>query len=170
LIQPDDPQTACPACTQEYHESCWTELGGCGTYGCDQVPAATKPAVSTRPGQGWGDVKPCPSCGVDIASSMLRCKCGARFPYADPISPAEFEAWVGEQRAVRRAKRLITVLFIITLIGLIAPLTGTIAGVYAYARRERLAGANGTFLAIGFGSAAIGAIHAIVMLLLAVGL
>lgn len=130
----------------------------------------TKPQPPARPGQGWGDTKHCPSCTAEIASSLLLCKCGVRFPYADPMTPEEFAAWAGEQAKIKFAKRLLVTLFIITLVGLVAPLTGTIAGVFAYVQRQRLAGANGTFLAIGFGSAGIGAIYAIVMLLLAVGL
>jgi len=170
LIQSNDPRTACPTCTQEYHETCWQELGGCGTYGCTQVPASAKPPVSARPGQGWGDIKTCPSCSSEIASSLLICRCGVRFPYADPMTQQEFQSWVSEGNKVKFAKRLIVVLFIITLIGLVAPLTGIIAGLFAYTQRERLAGANGTFLAIGFGSAAIGATYGLVMLFLAVGM
>ena len=86
------------------------------------------------------------------------------------MTQQEFQSWVSEGNKVKFAKRLIVVLFIITLIGLVAPLTGIIAGLFAYTQRERLAGANGTFLAIGFGSAAIGATYGLVMLFLAVGM
>ena len=52
---------------------------------------------------------------------------------------------------------------------MISPITGTIAGLLAFARRKRLAGAHGTYLAMGYGSAALGALFAILIAVVALG-
>ena len=38
----------CPQCDQVHHRECWSEIGGCGTYGCEQAPAIDK-SESTAP-------------------------------------------------------------------------------------------------------------------------
>ena len=57
-----------------------------------------------------------------------------------------------------------------TVVGFTAPLCGPIAGIYAYLKRESLAGENGTFLALGYGSASLGAVYALMVTLLTTGL
>ena len=34
---------------QVHHLECWAEIGGCGTYGCKQAPAALEKAPATFP-------------------------------------------------------------------------------------------------------------------------
>lgn len=169
LVKPDDEVQACAECQQEYHRACWTELGGCATYGCKAAPVAEKPPLPARVGAGWGDTKSCPLCRAEIASSLLVCSCGARFPWADPMTPEEHREWRAEQDAIGRSKTVLVVLFILSIIGITAPLAGPAAGAYAYWKRKQLAGAHGTFLAAGVGSAALGAVYLVVILLLAVG-
>ena len=61
LIQSGTEQTECPDCRQEYHRTCWDELGGCATYGCAKAVLGEKPAPTVRSQEGWGDPKECPS-------------------------------------------------------------------------------------------------------------
>jgi len=169
LLQPHEARTACPDCEQEYHQSCWSDLGGCATYGYKRAAVAEKPPPPVLVGTGWGDVKVCPVCNLTIASSLLVCRCGSRFPYADPMTPTEYQQHLARQRSVASAKAILLVLFFISLLGVTAPITGVIAGVYAYLKREDLAGANGTYLAIGWGSAALGATYTVIMVFLGLG-
>jgi hypothetical protein len=169
LIQPGEETTRCRECEQDYHRSCWTEIGGCGTYGCKAAAVADKPPPPVLVGGGWGDTKQCPACGLVIGSSLLGCRCGARFPYADPMSPAEYEVHRDRERRVASTKAILVVLFILSLLGLPAPLTGLIAGGLAFARRKVLAGAYGTYLAIGYGSAALGLVYGLIILLATLG-
>lgn len=169
-IETGDQRTECDQCHQEYHSSCWDELGGCGTYGCTRAAQAEKPAPPAVVGMGWGDNKTCPACQRQIGSSLLICQCGAKFPWADPMTPAEYQDWQTGQAEIKGAKTLLVVLFLGTLIGFIAPLTGPLAGIYAYVKRDKLAGENGTFLALGYGSAALGGVYGAIIALLAVGL
>lgn len=169
-MQPSDPSTTCDACRQVFHASCWAELGGCATYGCTRAPAVEKPAPPTIVGMGWGDTKPCPACGGTIGSGLLLCRCGAEFPYADPMTPAEYAAWKKKGDTARTARRTLLVLFVASLAGVTAPVTGAIAGFVAWRERKRMQGADGTYLAMGYGAAALGATYTIMILLLLAGL
>jgi hypothetical protein len=169
LVGETDETEACPVCQQVYHRSCWEDLGGCATYGCQEAAPAEKPAPAATAGTGWGDWKTCPACRRDIGSSLLLCPCGARFPNADPMTGAEYRAFREKERWVRGRRRTILWLFLVSLLGLPAPVTGPIAGVVAHRSREELAGADGTFVAIGYGAAALGAVHGLLILLLAAG-
>ena len=169
-INQGDEVTQCDSCKSDYHTSCWDELGGCGTYGCTQVAVAEKPPPPRLVGAGWGDTKQCPACTSSIASSLLRCGCGARFPWADPMTEKEYAEWKVGQEAVKSSKTLMVLLFLGTVVGFTAPICGPIAGIYAYLKRDKLAGENGTYLALGYGSASLGAVYTLIVALLAIGL
>lgn len=169
ILSQGEPVTTCPECQQDYHSSCWKEIGGCGSYGCKQAAVAQKPPVPVLVGAGWGDTKSCPSCRLDIGASLLVCSCGARFPWADPMTPAEYAAWTAQQAGIKRSRRLLIALFIFSLFGITAPIAGPVAGLYAWLRRKRLAGTGGTYLAMGYGSAALGAVYVLLIALVALG-
>jgi hypothetical protein len=165
VVGEGEPVTGCPECQQDYHQTCWDEIGGCGTYGCKRAAVAEKPPTPVLVGAGWGDEKPCPACDQQISASLLVCRCGARFPWADPMTREDYQAWVGHQNAIASARRLLVVLFIVSLAVVTAPIAGTLAGIYAYARRNLLAGTGGTYLAMGYGSAALGALFTVVVVM-----
>jgi hypothetical protein len=81
----------------------------------------------------------------------------------------EYHAWLDQQNAIASARKLLVFLFILSLIGVAAPITGPVAGIYAWAKRTQLAGTGGTYLAMGYGSAAIGAIYSILIVLVVLG-
>jgi len=169
VLREGEPVTGCPECKQDYHKTCWDEVGGCGTYGCKQAAVAQKPPPPVLVGAGWGDTKPCPACQAQINSSLLVCRnCSARFPWADPITPADYQAWRTQQEALSGYRKLLVVMFILSMIAVTSPITGPIAGIFAFVKRKQLAGANGTYLAMGYGSAALGAMYT--LLIIAVGL
>jgi len=169
MINQAEAATACPECQQDYHKSCWDEIGGCGSYGCKHAAVAQPPPLPVLVGAGWGDTKPCPHCGQDINSSLLVCRCGAKFPWADPMTITDYFEWLENHRAIATARRLLVVLFVFSLLGVTAPLAGPIAGIYAWVKRTKLAGTGGTYLAMGYGSAAIGAIYTMLIVLTALG-
>jgi hypothetical protein len=170
LIEAGVERITCPTCRQDYHRPCWDELGGCATYGCAEAAPPEKPPPAAVFGAGWGDEKPCPACGRSIRASLLTCQCGALFPYADPMTRDEYRDWQRGRQQLRGMQRSILVLFILSLMGLTAPLLGPVAGAIAYRHRAELAGADGTYLAMAIGSAALGGIYTIVILLLLAGL
>lgn len=165
-----DSKEDCPDCQQCYHANCWIELGGCATYGCKSTPVAEKPAPIMGAGGGWGDSKSCPNCNGSIGASRLVCSCGAKFPYADPISPEEYTAWSAKQGGIKTSKRVLLALFVGSIIGVTAPICGLLAGVFGYKKREQLAGEHGTYLALACGSAALGVVYTLAIAMIASGL
>ena len=169
VLSAGEPVTACPDCQTDYHQTCCDEIGGCGSYGCKQAAVAQKPPVPVLVGAGWGDSKECPACTRQIGSSLLVCGCGARFPWADPMTRDDYVAAVEKDRAIKSARTALIWMFMFSLIGFTAPVVGPVAGLYAYRKRAQLAGTGGTYLAMGYGSAAIGACYAILIVLIALG-
>ena len=169
LIPDSDVTFVCAECNSPYHQICWEQLGGCATYGCKAAAIPEKPSLPTSVNRGWGDDKACPNCHDLIPSSLLICRCGARFPWADPMTAEEYQVWLmeDEQRTLKR-KQLIY-LFLISLLGLPAPITGTIAGIQAYRFRKVLVGEVGTYLALGYGAFVIGVVYSVVFILLYFG-
>ena len=144
-------------------------MGGCATYGCKAAAVAEKPPPPPSSARGWGDEKTCPECSSKIPSSVLACTCGAKFPWADPMTKDEYREWKTEDELRKSRRTELIVLFVITIFGLPAPLTGTIAGIQAYRSRTLLVGEVGTYLALGYGAATIGVVYTLVFLLLLIG-
>jgi len=144
-------------------------MGGCATYGCKAAAIAEKPPVATSVSRGWGDEKVCPACSSTLKASLLGCACGARFPWADPMTKEDYESWVKERELQRDRRIQLIVLFVFTIMGLLAPISGTIAGIQAYRSRTLLVGEVGTYLALGYGAAVIGFVYTIVFVLLLFG-
>ena len=168
IAEGEAPKT-CPDCQVEYHLSCWDEIGGCGSYGCKQAAVAEKPPVPVLVGAGWGDSKECPACARQIGSSLLVCGCGARFPWADPMTRMDYADHVARENEVKTARTALIWMFIFSLVGLTAPVVGPLAGVYAYFKRKALVGTGGTYLAMGYGSAAIGSLYILLIVLINLG-
>lgn len=169
-ITDDDETSSCAECDTVFHKSCWDEMGGCATYGCAEAPVAEKTSPTSGQGRGWGDSKDCPSCRRPINSSLLVCICGARFPYADPMTAQSYAEYLADIAARKRARNFLILLFFVTFLGLPGPVTGPLAGGYAYSKRELLTGAAGSYLALGYGTAVLGCCYGLIFLLLAVGL
>ena len=66
LIRDGEETRECPECRETFHEACWTDLGGCASYGCGQATVAEKGPPARRLRTTWGDTKKCPSCGRSL--------------------------------------------------------------------------------------------------------
>ena len=170
LIKTGNETARCSECDNVYHQSCWDEMGGCATYGCSEAPVAEKTAPTSGHGRGWGDTKACPVCNREINSSLLMCFCGARFPYADPMTHEAYSEYLEDLAARKRARNLLLMLFFFTGAGFPGPITGPLAGIYAYQKRGLLTGQAGSYVALGIGTALLGACYAAIFALLALGL
>ncbi len=169
LIEETEASRACERCDYRYHDSCWDSIGGCATFGCDNAAVAEKP-TPTRPHVGWGDEKKCPGCGEVIPSEALDCdRCYAVFPTTDPISRSEYGKWLEDQDRRKIQRRSLVWFFVLSLLGYPAFVFGPIAGWYAYKNRAELATSGGTYLAMGYSTAALGGAYMLLLLLLALG-
>lgn len=167
-VGPDDDTTRCPGCGALYHSECWQQIGGCAVYGCRRVPKVEKQVPQQVTG-GWGDVKQCPACSKTIVSSLLKCTCGATFPYAEPMTSSEYDEWLEKEKARKRKESQLLWLFIVSLFALPAPITGAIAAWQSHRNYELLIGAGGAYLALGYGTALIGFLYSLIFLALVTG-
>ena len=81
----------------------------------------------------------------------------------------DYRDWLKDEEEMDTRRKQLVVLFILTILGLLAPLTGSVAGIQAYRSRTLLVGETGTYLALGYGAAVIGVVYAVVFVLLYVG-
>lgn len=139
-LAPGESTTECPACSAPFHEDCWAEVGGCGVFGCSQVPATQKREDLEIPPGYWGqEHKPCPHCSRMILAAALRCRgCGAIFESAAPQSADAFV-----QGKVLDAKRSSLMsqarwIFCLSILPLTAPLGTLVAVAWYRSNRDAL--------------------------------
>jgi len=137
-IAPTDPATECPSCRARYHADCWTENGGCGVYGCQAAPEIDPRRAIEIPISYWGqEHKPCPRCGQSILAAAVRCRfCGATFSSARPEDSAEYEERALVQEQAPALKRMVVILFVLSVIPCLAPV-GAIWGAIWYPLNRR---------------------------------
>lgn len=132
-IRAEESRAACPECHAEYHADCWQENGGCGVYGCSQVPAIEQRHAVEIPVSYWGqENKPCPSCGREILAAAVRCRhCGATFASARPEDSAEFQQRSNLEQRLPQVRRTVIWLFVFCILPCLAPV-GAIWGAIWY--------------------------------------
>ena len=84
-VEPDEATLVCPACDQVHHRDCWTEVGGCATYGCENAPQADKTAPVETPGPPG--VKPRNVRPAARRSSRSPCAAVTAAPNSTPSTP-----------------------------------------------------------------------------------
>lgn len=155
----------CPACDQIHHRECWAEIGGCGTYGCQQAPSAEKAAPAEQPRSAWGDTKYCPVCGEMIKAIAVRCRyCHAEFDTVDPLTIHDLRRKGKKQEAARGLRNLVLVLFILSLIGCLAPILLPVNLVALAPRREAIAKAGPLMLVLAYAAIIVSLLYSLMLI------
>jgi len=165
-VGPDEAVLVCPTCEQVHHRECWTDVGGCATYGCDNAPKSEKAAPVVAPLSAWGDTKKCPACGEKIKSIALRCRyCGTDFETVDPLTLKDLRGQAVKEERLQSTRTLVIVLFVISIVGCLAPVLAIAAPCYVLLKRRTIARAGPTYLVMGYSAIAISLLYSILMAL-----
>lgn len=118
----EEKTTICPGCQIIYHKECWDEIGGCGVYGCKNVPETDKRTDLEIPASFWGrETKPCPSCGQEIQAMAVRCRhCKA---VLNSVVPQSSSDWLQDRNNIEFRRHLKTHIVWIAIACAIPPIS-----------------------------------------------
>ncbi|NOY30235.1 MAG: hypothetical protein GXP28_08665 [Planctomycetes bacterium] len=166
-IRPDENCVTCPSCDQIHHQECWSEVGGCGTYGCKEASAVdNSEATSSTPLTAWGDTKKCPACGEEIKSIALRCRyCKTEFSSVDPMSVIDLRSQAHASDKTDQLKNWVIGLFVLSLLGCLAPITLIVSMTYLLPKQETLKRCGPLFVIMGWTSIVLSTLYTVLLLL-----
>ena len=169
-----DEAAQCPDCAAPYHAECWRENGGCGVYGCAQVPQTENRSGLEIPVSYWGqENKFCPVCQAQILAAAVRCRmCGTNFGSARPQDSDEFSQRAQLSARAPALKKKVGWMFALCVLPCTSPVASIVGAIWYAARRREIAALPALYAAlskiallVGFGQMLIAIVVTIALAL-----
>ncbi len=157
-IQTEEESVTCEKCQCVFHAECWQDLGGCGTYGCENSPTLQKESLAQS-------TKKCPFCQESIPADTMACPyCRERFNTILPQTAQDIvrERW-GPRRApsIKENKGALWV-FICGLLGITAPFNLIIGGSWYLQNRRALKSVSPMYNLLAIVGLAVSVIYSLI--------
>ena len=172
VIEGDEKCVSCPDCDVVFHQECWSETGGCGTYGCKQASVIDKSeATEKTPLTAWGDTKKCPACGEEIKSISLRCKfCKTEFNSVDPMSVDQLRLQAKVSDDLESLKKWVVAFFVMSLLGILAPLVSPVSMAVLLPKMEKIKKCGILFVVMSWAAIGVSTFFMVALLIFFLGI
>lgn len=168
-VEPGEEVVTCIDCKRIHHTECWSEVGGCGMYGCRQAFPAQKTtdpsAMANSQNAVWAaEQAACPVCRETISKGARACSfCKTPVHHQHGRMIARFHG-SPQDRSEQSLRTTAVALLVVSFIGFLAPVILVIASIVFWRKRQNLARMGQIYPVLVLLAIGISSIYCMIML------